>query len=56
MFPTKATGIDFNQHGHTVSDVRIRILWKIKTSDKNIYIYSVITMCSVKVRECVLKG
>jgi hypothetical protein len=35
MFPTKATGIHFNQHGHSVSDVRITILEKMKTSDKS---------------------
>ena len=35
MFPTKATGIHFNQRGHSVSDVRITILEKMKTSDES---------------------
>ena len=34
MFPTKATGIHFNQRGHSVSDVRITILEKMKTSNE----------------------
>ena len=36
MFPTKATGIHFNQHGHSVSDDRIQILEKRKTSGERI--------------------
>ena len=35
MFPTKANGIHFNQCGHSVSDVRITILEKMKTSDES---------------------
>ena len=35
MYPTKATGIHFNQRGHSVSDVRITILEKMKTSDES---------------------
>ena len=35
MFPTKATGNHFNQRGHSVSDVRITILEKMKTSDES---------------------
>ena len=35
MFPTKATGINFNQRGHSVSDVGITILEKMKTSDES---------------------
>jgi hypothetical protein len=35
QFPTKATGIHFNQRGHSVSDVRITILEKMKTSDES---------------------
>ena len=34
MFTTKATGIQFNQHGHRVSYVRITILEKMKTSEE----------------------
>ena len=30
MFPTKVTGIHFDQRGHSVSDVRITILEKMK--------------------------
>ena len=30
MFPTKATGIPFNQRGHSASDVSITILEKRK--------------------------
>ena len=33
MFPTKANIIHFNQYGHSVSDVRIKIAEKIKTRD-----------------------
>jgi hypothetical protein len=32
MFPTKKTGIRFTQHGHSVSDVRLTILEKMKTN------------------------
>ena len=35
MFPTKATGIYFNQRGHSISDLRITILEKMKTSDES---------------------
>ena len=35
MFPTKATGIHFNQRSHSASDVRITILEKMKTSDES---------------------
>jgi hypothetical protein len=35
MFPTKETGIHLNQRGHSVSDVRITILLKMKRSDKS---------------------
>jgi hypothetical protein len=35
MFQTKGTGIHFNQLGHSVSDVRITILKKMKTSDES---------------------
>jgi hypothetical protein len=36
MFPTKTTEIHFNQLGHSsVSDVRITILEKMKTSDES---------------------
>ena len=34
MFPTKATGIHFKQRGHSVSDVRITIFEKMRTSDE----------------------
>ena len=37
MFPTKATGIHFNQCGHIESDVRITFLEKMKTNIKLIY-------------------
>ena len=33
LFPTKAKGIHFNKSGHSVDDVRITILEKMKTSD-----------------------
>ena len=35
MFQTKATGIHFNQRGHSVSKVRITILEKMKTRDES---------------------
>jgi hypothetical protein len=35
MLPTKATGIHFNQRGHSLSDVRITSLEKMKTNDKS---------------------
>ena len=35
MFPTKATGNNFIQRGHSVSDVRITILEKMKSSDES---------------------
>ena len=36
MFPTKENWINFNQHGHTLSDVRITILEREKkTSDES---------------------
>jgi hypothetical protein len=35
MFPTKATGIHFNQRGHSISDVRITIIEKKKATDKS---------------------
>ena len=33
MFPTKANIFHVNQHGHSVSNVRIKIAEKIKTRD-----------------------
>ena len=35
MFPTKATGIRFNQCGLSVTDARIKTLEKMKTCDEN---------------------
>ena len=35
IFPTKATGIRFNQCGLSVTDVRIKTLEKMKTCDEN---------------------
>jgi hypothetical protein len=36
MIPTKATGIHYNQRGHSITDVRITILEKMKTGDESI--------------------
>ena len=35
LFPTKSTGIHFNQRGHSLNNVKITILEKVRYNDEN---------------------